>query len=64
MEIAKKRLFTWVKGKEKRMQIMFLYKESDMCIIYNICNRCITCNIGIYRKRKIIECKIRLLYNA
>lgn len=37
-KLRKNRLFTWVKGKKKRMQIMFLYKESDMCIIYNICN--------------------------
>lgn len=52
-KLQKNRLFIWVKGKKKRMQIVFLYKESDMCIIYNICNRCITCNIEIYRNVKL-----------
>lgn len=49
IEIEKKQAVYLGKWKEKTNADFFLYKESNMCMIYNICNRCITCNIGIYK---------------
>ena len=46
-------------GKEKTNANFFFIKECNMCIIHNICNRCIICYVGIYKNIKIVECKIR-----